>query len=555
MALVLFFYLLAGLLTLASGKPILLPRLAQEAAQPSPSFDVHLEALGNTTVKAHVTNLGADGVRIVQRGGVLDKAPTKKVTVTGGDSDPTFTGVRVEYVLSHLTGDGFVEVSPNQTIASVFDIADFYDLTPGQEYTAISNDHIEYTTLLDEKKFLTYRYKSNNITFTAPTDVKNRLQERSTLECSGEYNDLVQNAISRAAEMATAAAKDARTGSDLLKKFFKSTDESVINEVAGRLDAIAKEATTTGQLTYYCQPTSEDYCAGNVAAMTYPTLNRVVNCPGYYESTKVSNYCGYLDQAGITLHEYSHATALYSPGTEDVAYGYDSVLSLDTQDSLNNADNFAYYASAVYLQCSADDSTTIGNPIDGSGSGDSSDDGTGTSTQMPTYTPVITPGTGTGTGSGWPWPWGGSGDGTSSSGSSSDTSGTGGWGWGQNDDGSDYTSADSSGSDTGIDSTSGGWGKSPDTGSSTATATGSAQTTAPVTTSNGQDLYNLQDLVDWLMSMYAGQKEAATATSTAEANSQAGSQTGNEQPATTVVSTAAQGEQADEEDEDCDEDE
>lgn len=255
--------------------------------------------------------------------------------------------MRIEYVLTHLTDDGFVKVLPNQTVATIFDVADFYDLSPGEEYTAEAKGLLEYTTLTDEKKFHTFSYKSNNISFTAPIDVANRLGARSTLECSDEYNQIVQDAISRAGKMAAAGAKDARTGSELFQKFFKSTSESDMKEVAGRLEGIAKEATTKGELTYYCQPTEYDYCAGNVAAMTYPTLDRVVNCPGYYASTKVSNTCGYLDQAGITLHEYAHADAVYSPGTEDIAYGYEAVQSLDTEDSLNNADNFAYYASGM----------------------------------------------------------------------------------------------------------------------------------------------------------------------------------------------------------------
>lgn len=80
-----FFYLLAGL-TLASGKPILLPRLAQEASQDvaEHSFDVTLESLGNSTVKAEVTNTGTEGLRLVQRGGILDQFPTRKVNVKGG---------------------------------------------------------------------------------------------------------------------------------------------------------------------------------------------------------------------------------------------------------------------------------------------------------------------------------------------------------------------------------------------------------------------------------------------------------------------------------------
>ncbi|KAL4820402.1 Deuterolysin metalloprotease family-domain-containing protein [Aspergillus spinulosporus] len=560
-----FFYLLAGL-TLAAGKPILLPRLAQEASQDvaEHSFDVTLESLGNSTVKAEITNTGTEGLRLVQRGGILDQFPTRKVNVKGGDSDPKFTGVRVEYILSHLTADGFVQLSPNQTVGSVFDIADLYELSPGQEYTAVAKGLLQYTTLANKKKFLTFSYKSNNISFTAPTDTASRLEDRSTLVCSDEYNQIVQDAISRAAEMATAAAADARTGSALFQKYFKSTSEDDIEEVAGRLDAIAKEATTTGQLKYYCEPTSEDYCAGNVAAMTYPTLNRVVNCPGYYSSTKVSNYCGYLDQAAITLHEYAHADALYSPGTEDIAYGYESVLSLDTEDSKNNADNFAYYASSVFLQCDADEEPgEIGSELDvdvGSGGSDSTQ--TPTATAEPTNTPAPTStgttgtgtgtgtgiGTGTGTGTGWTWPWGqgwgmndgsSSGDSGSFTGTTSDT---------DTSSGTGYSTDFGTGTGTGVY---GGWDAGKSSGSSV-TAVTSTPTTAPVTTTNGQELWNLNDLVNWLVSMYAGdgQTQGQTQTKTVSSNLNSGSGGYNAEAGQSATGTqAAQAEN----EEDCDE--
>jgi hypothetical protein len=78
-----FAYLLAGFtFTLASGKPILMSRLDQDASQPS--FDVTLLPLGNTTVQARVTNTGSEGVRLVRRGGILDPVATKKVTIHGG---------------------------------------------------------------------------------------------------------------------------------------------------------------------------------------------------------------------------------------------------------------------------------------------------------------------------------------------------------------------------------------------------------------------------------------------------------------------------------------
>ncbi|KAL2854515.1 Deuterolysin metalloprotease family-domain-containing protein [Aspergillus pseudoustus] len=563
MALILFFHLLA-VLTLVAGKPILIPRLAQAGASLDDAaattlFDVTIESLGNTTVKAQVTNVGTDSFRLVQRGGILDQMPTKKVIVKGGDTDPTFTGVRVEYILSHLTAEGFVTISPKQTVSSTFDVADLYALTPGQKYTAVADGALEYTTLTDETKFLNVDYTSNAITFTAPADVQNRLEDRSTLVCSDEYNAIVQEAITRAAQMATAAAADARAGdSPLFEKFFKSTAQSDRDEVAGRLEAIAAEATSTGKLTYYCEPQEMDHCAANVAAMMYPSLDRVVNCPGYYSSTRESNYCGYLDQAGITLHEYAHAESLYPPGTEDIVYGYEGVLSLSTERAKNNADSFAYYASAVYLQCAADDSTTIGTPLDidlGSETetetetSTSNNDNTETPTVTvttsssepvaPTYTTTLTTtltkaatstatetatvtATATETHTQSPTE-------TTPPGTDSGGSGYGGWGAGGGVGWDDYGDEMDTDTDTNTDSTTTGttW---PDTESGTgsgtwpgfgwgwttpgATAAESAPTgtPTPVTTSTGTSLFNLQDLLDWLASKYTAQSSQTAQT-------------------------------------------
>ncbi len=79
---VLFVYLLAVFTSLAAGKPILMPRLAQDASKPS--FDVTLESLGDSTVRAAVTNTGNEAVRLVRRGGILDHVATKKVRVDHG---------------------------------------------------------------------------------------------------------------------------------------------------------------------------------------------------------------------------------------------------------------------------------------------------------------------------------------------------------------------------------------------------------------------------------------------------------------------------------------
>ncbi|BAE62042.1 unnamed protein product [Aspergillus oryzae RIB40] len=345
-----------GLLTLAAGKPILIPRQASGAPQDGARnlIDVQLQSIGNSTIKAFITNIADENLRVVKRGGLLDnELPTKKVVVSGSGANPTFTGAEVDYVNTHLNDDAFLELAPKQTIESIFDIADSHDLSPGQKYSAIADGMLEYTKLDNPKKFFVVPYTSNAIDFDAPEDSANRLATRATLEaCSGEYNKLMQDNLAQAAKMAEAAAADARDGSSgLFQKFFKSQDEADKKEVAERLEAIAKEATSKGTLTYYCQPSAQDSCGGNIAAITYPTQNRVVNCQAYYETQQVVNECGYLDQAAISLHEFSHATSVYAPGTDDVVYGLDGVLQLSTAQAKNNADSFAYYANSVSNSC------------------------------------------------------------------------------------------------------------------------------------------------------------------------------------------------------------
>ncbi|KAL4903122.1 Deuterolysin metalloprotease family-domain-containing protein [Aspergillus multicolor] len=436
----LFVSFLPLLAALAAGKPLSMPRLARQAAQPS--FDVTLEVLGNTTVRAEVTNAGNEEVRLVRRGGILDPLPTKKVTVRDSNgSQLDFAGVMIHYVLSHLNGEAFVYLSPNQTVDSTFDVASMYNLSPGEEYTATAKGALEYTSTTNNATFQNYHYASNDITFTVPVN-HNTLKARTTVECSNsDYNTKIHAAIERGAKMATAGAADARKGaSDNFQKFFFTSDQDALDEVAGRLEAIAAETTSTGSSYYYCEPRDQqdtEYCSGNVAAFTVVQDNTIVNCDSYYDILDSSNSCSYLDQGGVVVHEYSHASQVYSPGTEDIVYGYEQVQALqDTEKALNNADSYAYYAAAIYLQCAADDSIMEGTPLDvdlGSSSSSSStssgSSAQGSSYAAPSSTGVPSTGSGSdsgsGSGGGWLWPFGQDSGSSGSSGSSSNGYGQG----------------------------------------------------------------------------------------------------------------------------------
>jgi deuterolysin len=120
--------------------------------------------------------------------------------------------VHVHYVLTHLNAAVFVQLSLNQTVDSVFDIGSMYTLSAGQEYTAIANGVLEYTTMADIETFFSYSYKSNKISFKAPSS-HNNVKARTMVEYSNSDNNTkIHNAIERAPKMATAGAADARNG-------------------------------------------------------------------------------------------------------------------------------------------------------------------------------------------------------------------------------------------------------------------------------------------------------------------------------------------------------
>lgn len=84
----LFFFQLLSLLLLASGKPVFLPRQAPggpQAGQNDQFVDIKLSVLGNTTLKAEVTNIATESLHIIKSGSLFDSLPTRKVHIEGKD--------------------------------------------------------------------------------------------------------------------------------------------------------------------------------------------------------------------------------------------------------------------------------------------------------------------------------------------------------------------------------------------------------------------------------------------------------------------------------------
>ncbi|KAE8378670.1 neutral protease 2-like protein [Aspergillus bertholletiae] len=331
-----------------------------DVAASTPGLDVTLSQVGNTRIKAVVKNTGSEDVTFVHLNFFRDTAPVQKVSVFRNATEVQFQGIKQRLISEGLSDDALTTLAPGATIEDEFDVATTSDLSEGGTITINSNGLVPVTT---ENKVTGYiPFTSNEISIdvdaaqaaTVAQSVK--LLDRRTIvsSCSGSRGQALQAALSNAAYLAQAAASAAQSGSAArFQEYFKTTDSNTRNTVAARLNAVAREASSTssGGTSYYCSD-AYGYCSSNVLAYTLPAYNIIANCDIYYSYLPaVTGSCHAQDQATTTLHEFTHAPAVYSPGTQDNGYGYAAATALSAYQALNNADSYALFANAVYLNC------------------------------------------------------------------------------------------------------------------------------------------------------------------------------------------------------------
>jgi deuterolysin len=261
-----------------------------------------------------------------------------------------------------LAADAFTRIDAGQTIEIDVDMATVHDLSTGgtfkvATYGAIPFTHANSTTLTGQA----LAYNSNQIEVKVDgkqaAKVKRAfhpLDERTAVQsdCTGSQKTNTLNALKYCKSLATAASTAAKSGSaSKFQEYFKSTSTSVRNTVSARLAAVATEcgSSTSGKTTQYCTDVYGG-CDSNTLAYTLPSRNLVVNCPLYFSDLPVlTGTCHDQDMATTTLHEYTHAPGVYSPGTEDNGYGYAAATALTSSQAVGNADSYALYANGTYI--------------------------------------------------------------------------------------------------------------------------------------------------------------------------------------------------------------
>lgn len=263
---------------------------------------------------------------------------------------------------SGLPADAFTRLAAGQKIEFVVDMATVHDLSAGGTFKVSSYGAIPYAA--DNSTTLTMGqalvYNSNQLEVTVDGKKASRvkralpdLDKRTVVQsgCTGTKRTNTLSAETYCKQLATAASSAASSGSATkFNEYFKSTAASVRNTVAARLAAVATEcgSSTSGKTTQYCTDVYSA-CDSNTLAYTLPSKNLVVNCDIYYSALPViSKTCHAQDMATTTLHEFTHAPGVYSPGTEDNGYGYSAATALTSANAVLNADSYALYANGTF---------------------------------------------------------------------------------------------------------------------------------------------------------------------------------------------------------------
>ncbi|KAJ5557814.1 hypothetical protein N7513_003400 [Penicillium frequentans] len=316
-------------------------------------LDITLSQVGNTQIKAVVKNIGQEEVTFVHLNFFRDISPVKKVVVYQNNAEITFEGIKRRIKLQGLTADVLTTLGVGKTIEDVFDIAATTDLSHGGSLTLHSSGSVPLVR--DGVVFGHVPYRSNRLKIEVDADKASQiikaiptLERRTQMTCdNATLKQQLTDALRETSSLAAAAAIAARDGSaDKFNEYFKTTNDSVRAVVAARLDAVAREAnSTTSATTYYCSD-EYGYCESNVLAYTIPARNAIANCDLYYSYLpELARSCHYQDRATTSLHEFTHAPGFYSPGTEDLRYGYAASTALQSREAVMNADTYALYAN------------------------------------------------------------------------------------------------------------------------------------------------------------------------------------------------------------------
>ncbi|KAF5965822.1 hypothetical protein FBULB1_12030 [Fusarium bulbicola] len=351
-----FYPTLASVAYLASGVQAHLPHYSY--ARNANALTVSLEPVSGQSAQVNVSmkNDGPTDLSLLKIGTILDERPVKKLSLKDQ------SGMYQSQHDSQVTNTSHFEtLKTGSSIFRVVDLSTMYDLKPGT-YSAYAEGSLPVVSE-ESSKPLPASFKSKalsvKVTKASSAEAKQKASKRTILQgdsCTAEKLELTANGVKNCETLARAAAKDASdVHSARFVEYFKSNETKAREHVTGRLLAVAEECSTSdsGNTRVVCRD-EIGYCESDGPLIAYTTWvsGYVTMCPLFYDTLPpLPLKCHKQDHATTTIHEMTHARAVYEQevSTQDYAYGYENSTALDPLSCLYNADSYSLYANGMFL--------------------------------------------------------------------------------------------------------------------------------------------------------------------------------------------------------------
>ncbi|KAI3598455.1 deuterolysin m35 metalloprotease [Moniliophthora roreri] len=306
---------------------------------------------------AEVTNNGAEAVKVLKYGTVLDSLPTRSFTVTKDGQPVNFSGVKLSVSLNNDNAYTTIEsgqtVSVTHEVDSLFDFATAgagkYSFQPITEFRVAGIDQ----QAAHPAALAQVSTTSEAIEVEVTGDLGKREWKRATTQCSNSAQaSFIEASYTESKDLARIASSyvsSAGRSDSLFTAYFGGNS---VSAVTGILDRVADENDSSRTLS--C---TDDFgvCDGNVIAYTLISTTNIYYCDIFFNEVDTQSLCGGTTvnarnvRGGTTLHEMTHATS----NTDDITYGCPADQALSDSQQINNADNFNCFVTQVYAntQC------------------------------------------------------------------------------------------------------------------------------------------------------------------------------------------------------------
>ncbi|KAF9266077.1 zincin [Marasmius fiardii PR-910] len=304
---------------------------------------------------AEITNTGAEAVKVLKYGTILDSLPTRSFTVTTKDGKAVpFIGAKLNVALNN--DNAFTTIEAGKTVTVTHEVASLFDFAtagPGTfSFSPISDFRVAGA---EEKIDLPAKMNSLAVASDAiEVEIKNVMkreikravavcddaQKKSFIQARHVYVSSWQffSSYTEGKALASQAANyiNSNSGDALVEDYFSTRGSTAAGESSSRTLSCTDPAGA---------------CDGNVIAYTVISTTDIYYCDIFFDEVDSEELCnGDTTPAarnirgGTTLHELTHALA----NTDDITYGCNNDKALSASQQIDNADNFNCFATEVY---------------------------------------------------------------------------------------------------------------------------------------------------------------------------------------------------------------